>query len=56
MPKQGSYVLYLDVPHALTLRVGVLKNSLFPAGQAFDTPIESHGRASASQVRCRRLR
>ena len=33
MARPGAYVLYLDVAESLTLNVGVLKNSPFPAGR-----------------------
>jgi len=32
MNRAGAYVLYLDLPRPLTLNVGTLKNSFFPAG------------------------
>jgi Uri superfamily endonuclease len=30
--KKGAYLLYLDLPQSLTMQVGGLKKSLFPAG------------------------
>ena len=33
MNRKGAYILYLDLPRPLTLNVGNLKNSFFPAGR-----------------------
>ncbi len=33
MHREGAYILYLDLPRPLTLNVGILKDSFFPAGR-----------------------
>ncbi len=59
MQKKGAYLLYLDVQRPLTLKVGILGSSFFPAGQyvyvgsasgGIDQRIARHKRLAAQKT------